>query len=125
MGQSGALSLINQILIVTEFCSLAMGTGGSDSNEPGTRVPNLALRIDQPHRQSLKESIHLLEPDVFLVNTTGIFTLRLDCWAPYPIDLRFYGHLVCSTPTYFDHIRNQKNKYCFINISTKISHCVH
>lgn len=94
MGRCEALSLIRQIIIVTELCSLALGTGGCDSNELGTQIPNLALRIDQPHRQSLKEIIHQLEPNVFLVNMTGILTLRLDCWAPYPIDLRFYGHLV-------------------------------
>lgn len=66
------------------------------SSEP-LQNPNLEYRIDQPNSKLIQERyIHQVNPNsnTVWVNKTGALDIRLDCWAPYPIDLRFYGHLV-------------------------------
>ncbi|CAL8093630.1 unnamed protein product [Orchesella dallaii] len=62
--------------------------------------PKLVLKIDEPKKNIKKEKfVHQLAPNIVLVNMTGVLTLRLDCWAPYPIDLKFYGHLTNQETT--------------------------
>lgn len=81
------------VLKSTEACPDFEGIQKSSAVSNYQR-PKLLPRLGQPRKQ-LEKYINYLEPNVILVNLTNeLITIQLDCWAPYPIDLQFSGHLV-------------------------------
>ncbi|ODM98512.1 hypothetical protein Ocin01_08168, partial [Orchesella cincta] len=99
-----------------------MGNVGKSS-----QVPNLVLHIDEPKKNIKKEKfVTHLAPNIVSINMTGVLTLRLDCWAPYPIDLKFYGHLTnqeTTVKTFRKEFGPTENpKTCFFINATMESH---
>lgn len=80
------------LLIGPTLClSESFGCPGFESAEEIGRTPPI-LTLSKLPRLEMQE---FRNNDV-VINATKITPINLDCWAAYPIDLTFSGHLVCK-----------------------------
>lgn len=61
---------------------------GNDSFNKSERI-----LLPKLHISSVPNYLQILNDSTILIRKVGI-EVRLDCWAPFPIDVEFNGHLV-------------------------------
>jgi hypothetical protein len=84
------------VLFIIFFCrdvSANFSCFGFEESERLNNTPPQLRFIKFPSRSTHGDD----KDDEIVLNTTKIIPISLDCWAAYPIDFTFSGHLVKNT----------------------------